>query len=70
MSSLGSIFTLFGGAGVSSTGAVTADGGVGQFTFNSTTGALEYGFSAVPEPTSALAGLSIGAVLLRRRRSA
>jgi autotransporter-associated beta strand protein len=64
---LASIFTGgFGGAGVDSAGLVS---GRGQFTFNgATTSTLTW--TAVPEPTSALAGLLLGAGLLRRRRSA
>jgi fibronectin-binding autotransporter adhesin len=56
-----STFTAFGGD-VASTGIVS---GQGQFTFTS---ANTLSWSAVPEPTSALAGLLIGAGLLRRRR--
>lgn len=65
---LASIFSGgFGGAsGVDSAGLVS---GRGQFSFNGgTTSTLTW--TAVPEPTSALAGLLIGAGLLRRRRSA
>ena len=39
---------------------------LGSFTYNGGTGSLVW--SAVPEPTSALAGLLLGAGLLRRRR--
>jgi autotransporter-associated beta strand protein len=59
---LSSIFTTFGGAGVASNGLVT---GQGQFSFTSNT----LNWTAVPEPTSALAGLLITAGLLRRRRA-
>jgi fibronectin-binding autotransporter adhesin len=43
-------------------------GSPGSFTYNGATGSLDW--SAVPEPTSALAGLLIAAGLLRRRRVA
>lgn len=61
---LGSIFNSF-----SATGGLTSTGlveGEGQFTFNGATSTLNW--SAVPEPSSALAGLLIGAGLLRPRR--
>lgn len=48
-------------------GGAIAGPSVGSFTFNGST--LEYNFSAVPEPTSAIAGLLLGAGLLRRRRA-
>jgi len=67
LSDLSTIFTTFGGAGIASDGKVT---GQGQFTFNGSTTLTWNSFSAVPEPTSALAGLLIGAGLLRRRRGA
>ena len=51
--------------GVSPTGLVTDRG---QFTLSTTTNTLNW--SAVPEPTTALAGLLLGAGLLRRLRSA
>lgn len=57
---LESVFTSFGGAGVSSTGSTSA----GQFTFDGDT--LQ--FAAVPEPSSALAGILIVAGLFRRSR--
>jgi hypothetical protein len=60
---LASIFTTFGGSGVDVDGIVT---GRGQFGF--TGSALTW--TAVPEPSSALAGLLITAGLLRRRRVA
>lgn len=61
---LDTLFTSFDTSnGISSTGAVT---GQGQFSFSGTN---TLNWSAVPEPTSALAGLLIGAGLLRRRRS-
>ena len=73
---------IFGGAGTpasladvfgsfSATGGLDSSGNVsgrGQFTFNGTTSTLNW--SAVPEPTSAMTGLLIGAGLLRRRRGA
>ena len=66
-STLEDVFTSFGGTGVTSTGATDA----GQFTFNGNT--LSFapgGFAAVPEPTSALAGLLVAAGLMRRSRKA
>ncbi|MEO8614965.1 MAG: autotransporter-associated beta strand repeat-containing protein [Luteolibacter sp.] len=54
----------FGGPGVDSAGLVS---GQGSFTLSGTNTLT---WTAVPEPTSALAGLLIGAGLLRRRRSA
>ncbi|MEO5712831.1 MAG: autotransporter-associated beta strand repeat-containing protein [Luteolibacter sp.] len=59
---LASIFTSFSGTGIDTTGLAS---GQGQFTFN---GSSSLSWSAVPEPTSALAGLLLGAGLLRRRR--
>ncbi len=61
--SLGSIFTSF-----SPTGGLASDGSVlgqGQFTFTGST----LTWTAVPEPSTAFAGLLLGAGLLRRRRS-
>jgi fibronectin-binding autotransporter adhesin len=58
---LGTIFTSFSGSGVDSSGLVA---GQGTFTLSSTT----LTWTAVPEPTSALAGLLLTAGLLRRRR--
>ena len=64
----GTLANLFGtfdtSTGVDSTGHVA---GQGYFTFNSSNTLT---WTAVPEPTSALAGLLLGAGLLRRRRSA
>ncbi|MEO5715168.1 MAG: autotransporter-associated beta strand repeat-containing protein [Luteolibacter sp.] len=61
--SLASIFSSFGGSGgISSAGLVA---GQGQFTFN---GGTTLNWSAVPETSTAFAGLLIGAGLLRRRR--
>ncbi|MEO8616838.1 MAG: autotransporter-associated beta strand repeat-containing protein [Luteolibacter sp.] len=62
---IASIFSSFSGTSVGSDGTVS---GQGQFTF--TGGGSTLTWSAVPEPTSALAGLLIGAGLLRRRRVA
>ena len=60
---LASIFINFGGSGVASNGFVA---GEGQFGFTGST----LTWTAVPEPSSALAGLLIAAGLLRRRRVA
>ncbi|MES2922258.1 MAG: autotransporter-associated beta strand repeat-containing protein [Verrucomicrobiota bacterium] len=63
---LSSVFGSF-----SATGGLDANGvvdGRGQFTFNGSSATLNW--TAVPEPTSALAGLLLGAGLLRRRRVA
>jgi len=64
----GTLASLFGttfdpSSGVASTGHVA---GQGYFTFTPTGNTLTW--TAVPEPTSALAGLLLGAGLLRRRR--
>lgn len=59
---LAAIFTTFSGTSVNTDGSVTGQGG---FTFN---GSTTLTWSAVPEPTSAMAGLLLGAGLLRRRR--
>jgi autotransporter-associated beta strand protein len=59
---LASIFTTFSPTGgLASNGVVT---GQGQFSFTGNT----LNWTAVPEPTSALVGVLIGAGLLRRRR--
>lgn len=61
---LAAVFSSF-----SATGGLDTSGTVasrGQFTFNGSTSTLNW--SAVPEPTSALAGLLLGVGLLRRRR--
>lgn len=61
---LASLFSGFNASGgVGATGTVT---GRGQFTFNGSSTTLNW--TAVPEPTSALAGLLLTAGLLRRRR--
>lgn len=62
---LASIFTGFSGTNVNTDGTVF--GNTGRFTFNGTSTLT---WSAVPEPTSALAGLLIAAGLMRRRRNA
>ena len=63
--SLAAVFSTFSGSdgtsSVSSTGLVT---GQGQFGYSGNT----LTWTAVPEPTSALAGILLGAGLLRRRR--
>jgi fibronectin-binding autotransporter adhesin len=62
---LASVFSSFSASGgIDSTGLVA---GIGQFSFNGATSTLNW--SPVPEPSSALAGLLLGAGLLRRRRS-
>ena len=61
-SNLASLFTTFGGTNVASDGTVA---GQGYFTFN---GGSTLTWTAVPEPTTALAGMLLGAGLLRRRR--
>jgi len=63
VTNLATIFsTGFSGTGVSGSGFVTGEGSFG-FSGTSLT------WTAVPEPTSALAGLLLGAGLLRRRRA-
>ena len=61
--SLATIFTSFDGSDITNSGVVA---GQGQFTFSGNT----LNWSAVPEPSSALAGLLVAAGLLRRRRDA
>ena len=63
---LSAIFTSFSGSGIVDTVGVGVVAGQGSFSFNGST-ALTW--TAVPEPTSALAGLLITAGLLRRRRA-
>ncbi|MEO0018508.1 MAG: hypothetical protein RLZZ522_1791, partial [Verrucomicrobiota bacterium] len=58
---LNAIFTVFAGTDIAPTGLVS---GQGQFSFTGNT----LNWSAVPEPTSTLVGLLIGAGLLRRQR--
>ena len=61
--SLASIFNIFNANGTNLTNGIVA--GEGTFTFN---GSSTLNWTAVPEPTTALAGLLLGAGLLRRRR--
>ncbi|MEO8615888.1 MAG: MYXO-CTERM sorting domain-containing protein, partial [Luteolibacter sp.] len=64
-SSLASIFSTFNANGANlAAGVVT---GQGTFSFS---GGTTVTWTAVPEPTSSLAGLLLGAGLLRRRRNA
>jgi len=63
---LSSVFGSFSATGGLDSSGVVA--GQGQFTFNGSSATLNW--SAVPEPTTALAGLLLGAGLLRRRRVA
>jgi fibronectin-binding autotransporter adhesin len=63
--SLAAVFSAFDPTGgLDATGLVA---GRGQFTFNGSSSTLNW--TAVPEPSSALAGLLLGAGLLRRRRA-
>ena len=70
LANLNTLFTTFSGTGLTATGsgatAIATATGEGYFAFSGT----ELKWTAVPEPTSALAGLLIGAGLLRRRRGA
>jgi len=59
---LASVFSTFSGTNVNSDGTVT---GQGYFTFN---GSSTLTWTAVPEPTGALAGILLGTGLLRRQR--
>jgi fibronectin-binding autotransporter adhesin len=62
---LAAVFTSFDpSGGLDSAGVVS---GVGSFSFNNSTSTLNW--TPVPEPSSALAGLLLGAGLLRRRRA-
>jgi hypothetical protein len=61
---LSTLFTSYGGTGVNADGTVP---GEGYFTMGSPSTTTLY-WTAVPEPTSALAGLLVGAGLLRRKR--
>jgi fibronectin-binding autotransporter adhesin len=61
MTDLSTLFTSFSGTGLTATGTAT---GRGSFGFTGTT----LNWTAVPEPTSALAGVLLGFGLLRRRR--
>ncbi|MEO8614728.1 MAG: autotransporter-associated beta strand repeat-containing protein [Luteolibacter sp.] len=65
-SDLSTIFTSFSNNGTALTAGLVP--GEGTFSYGITTNTLTW--TAVPEPTSALAGLLIGAGLLRRRRTA
>ncbi len=62
---LASIFTSFDPTGGLNSAGLVA--GVGSFSLNSSSNTLNW--TPVPEPTSALAGLLLGAGLLRRRRA-
>ena len=68
LTALNTLFTTFSGSGLTPTGtgatAIATASGEGQFNFSGTT--LQW--TAVPEPTTSLVGLLIGAGLLRRRR--
>lgn len=61
------IFTNFTGAFTIGSSPIAAT--TGSFTISSTGGSSILKYSAVPEPTNVLAGLLLGAGLLRRRRS-
>lgn len=61
---LSTLFTSYSGTSLNTDGTVT---GQGYFTMGSPSTSTLY-WTAVPEPTSALAGLLLGAGLLRRRR--
>jgi hypothetical protein len=63
---LTSIFSSIGGAGITYADDKGTVDGQGYFTLSGTN---TLGWTAVPEPTSALAGLLLTAGLLRRRRS-
>lgn len=60
---IASVFDTFGGSGVATDGTVA---GQGQFSLSGNT--LNWTSSAIPEPTSALAGVLLGFGLIRRRR--
>lgn len=69
LTSLNTLFTTFSGSGLTPTGsgatAIATASGEGQFNFSGTT--LQW--TAIPEPSTSLVGLLIGAGLLRRRRA-
>jgi autotransporter-associated beta strand protein len=69
LAALNTLFTTFSGTGLTPSGtgatAIATATGEGHFSFSGTT--LQW--TAVPEPTSALAGLLLGAGLIRRRRA-
>ena len=69
-SDLSTVFASFDGAGLVNNGnggnAVATVPGRGYFSFN---GSSTLSWTAVPEPTTALTGLLLGAGLLRRRRT-
>ena len=68
LTDLTSLFSSFSGDGLVASGSgssiIGTAGGEGHFSFSSTS----LNWTAVPEPTTALAGLLLGAGLLRRRR--
>ncbi len=68
LTDLTSLFSSFSGDGLVTSGSgssiIGTAGGEGHFSFSSTS----LNWTAVPEPTTALAGLLLGAGLLRRRR--
>ena len=55
-------FSVFAGTGVATNGLVS---GEGQFTYTGST----LTWTAVPEPNSAVAGILLGAGMLRRKRN-
>jgi autotransporter-associated beta strand protein len=69
LTALNSLFTTFSGAGLTASGngatAIATASGRGYFSFTGTT----LSWTAVPEPSSALAGLLLAAGLVRRRRA-
>ncbi len=69
MTDLSNLFTSFTGTGLTPSGsgatAIATAGDRGYFSFN---GSTTLTWTAVPEPTSALAGILLGFGMLRRRR--